>query len=84
MSGLNFNEFVFTGDVNLNWLQPVSDNLKLSDLFLLVNSPTKPNLKCSESYYSTLALILRNAPPKSSTSSVFGNDISDHCAIANV
>lgn len=78
-----FNEFVLTGCVNLNWLQPGSDNLKSFcdslNLFQLVNSPTKPKLKCSESCYSTLALILRNAPPKFSTSSVFVNDISDQC-----
>ena len=52
LSGLNFNEIVVIGDLNWNWLQPVSDDFKAYcdslNLFQIVDSPTRPNLKCLE------------------------------------
>ncbi len=53
------------------------------NLFLLVESPTRPNLKDSKK--STLIdLIFSNAPHKYSLASVYANDVSDHCVVAIV
>lgn len=87
LSRLNYNELVLTGDLNWDWLKPVSDDFKsfcdLNNLTQLVNSPTRPNLKSPEK--STLIdLILTNVPHKFSSLGVFCNDLSDHCIVAAV
>ncbi len=71
----------------LNWLQSASDGFKeicdTLNLFQLVESPTRPNLKDSKK--STLIdLIFSNAPHKYSLASVYANDVSDHCVVAIV
>ena len=87
LSGLNFNEIVVIGDLNWDWLQPVSDDFKgycdSLNLFQIVDSPTRPNLKCPEKS-SLIDLILTNVPHKYTAASVFANDISDHCEVATV
>uniref|UniRef100_A0A3P9IXQ6 Reverse transcriptase domain-containing protein n=1 Tax=Oryzias latipes TaxID=8090 RepID=A0A3P9IXQ6_ORYLA len=85
LSSLKYNEVVIIGDLNWNWLQPVSDDFKsycdCLNLFQLVNDPTRPNPKFPEKS-SLIDLILTNSPSKYSTAAVFANDISDHCIIA--
>jgi len=87
LSDLNFNEIVVIGDLNWNWLHPVADDFKAYcdslNLFQLVDSPTRPNLKCPEKS-SLIDLILTNVPYKYSAASVFANNISDHCVVATV
>lgn len=60
-------ETIITGDLNWNWLDPVSDDVKAYcgslNLFQIVNSPTRPNLTCPEKS-SLIDLILTNAPCK--------------------
>lgn len=87
LSSLNYNEIVLLGDLNWNWLLPMSDHFKSFcnsfNLFQIVNSPTRPNLKHPEKS-SLIDLILTNASHKYYYASVFANDISDHCLIASV
>lgn len=55
------------GDFNLNWMHPVSDGFKVFrdnyNLFHLVDSPTRPNMKLAEKS-TLLDLVLTNAPHK--------------------
>ncbi len=65
VTSLNYKELVLLGDFNVNWLQSASDGFKANcdtlNLFQLVESPTRPNLKDSKK--STLIdLIFSNAP----------------------
>lgn len=52
-------------DLNWNWLQPVLNDFKTCcdslNLFQIVDSPTRPNIKCPEKS-SLIDLILTNAP----------------------
>ncbi len=87
VTSLNYKELVLLGDFNVNWLQSASDGFKAIcdtlNLFQLVESPTRPNLKDSKK--STLIdLIFSNAPHKYSLASVYANDVSDYCVIAIV
>ncbi len=87
VTSLNYKELVLLGDFNVNWLQSASDGFKAIcdtlNLFQLVESPTRPNLKDSKK--STLIdLNFSNAPHKYSLASVYANDVSDHCVIAIV
>lgn len=87
LSRLNYSEIVLAGDLNWDWLNPVSDNLKSFcdsvNLTQLINSPTRPNLKCPAR--STLIdLILTNAPHKYSAIGVLCNDLSDHCLVVAI
>ncbi len=86
-SDLDAKELVVLGDLNWNWLHSSTDAFKnycdALNLFQIVDSPTRPNLKCPEKS-SLIDLILTNVPHKYSTASVFANDISDHCVIATV
>lgn len=84
LSRLNYRELVLAGDLNWDWLKPVSDDFKsfcdLNNFTQLVNSPTRPNPKSPEN--STLIdLILTNVPYKFFSLRVFFNDISDHCVV---
>lgn len=76
-----------SGELNWNWLQPVSDDFKACcdslNLFQIVESPTRPNLKCPDKS-SLIDLILTNVPHKYTVASVFVNDISDHCVVATI
>lgn len=49
ITGLNSNEFVLVGDLNLDWLSSASDSLKsicdLLNLGQLIDSPSRPNVK---------------------------------------
>lgn len=49
----------------------------------LIDSPTRPNIKCP-SRSSLLDLFLTNNPHKYTSTGVFANDLSDHCAIGIV
>ena len=87
LSRLNYSEIVLAGDLNWDWLKPVSDDFKSFcdsvNFTQLINSPTRPNLKCPEK--STLIdLILTNVPHKFSAVGVFCNDLSDHCVVAAI
>ncbi len=69
----------------LIWTHSRSDDFKLlcdsRNLFQLVDTPTRPNLKFPEK--STLIdLVFTNVPHKYSSVSVFANDVSDHCVVA--
>ena len=87
VSGLNSGEIVLVGDLNLDWLSSASDGLKsICDAFILsqlIDSPTRPNIKYPLRS-SLLDLIMTNAPHRYTDIGVFGNDLSDHCAIAVV
>ncbi len=87
LSDFNSNELVAFGDLNWNWLQPVSDDFRAYcdslNLFQIVDSPTRPNFKNPEKS-SLIDVILTNVPHKYSTASIFANDISDHCVVATV
>lgn len=87
LSSLNYSEIVIVGDLNWNWLLPASDDVKTYcnslNLFQIVGSPTRPNLKSPEKS-SLIDLILTNASHKYTPASVFANDISDHCVIGTV
>lgn len=87
LSSFEFGEVLLAGDINLDWLTSISDNFKsVCDSFnltQLIDSPTRPNLKCPEKS-SLLDLFLTNAPHKFSDIGVFANDLSDHCIIAAV
>lgn len=87
LSDFNSKELVALGDLNWNWLQPMSDDFRANcdslNLFQIVESPTRPNFKNPEKS-SLLDVILTNVPHKYSTASIFANDISDHCVIATV
>uniref|UniRef100_A0A3P9K1B3 Reverse transcriptase domain-containing protein n=1 Tax=Oryzias latipes TaxID=8090 RepID=A0A3P9K1B3_ORYLA len=87
LAKINYSELVLAGDLNWDWLNPVSDEFKSFcdsiNLTQLVNLPTRPNLKCLDK--STLIdLILTNVPHKFSSLGVFCNDLSDHCVVAAV
>lgn len=74
MSKLLYSEMILIGDLNWCWLKAVSDDLKMfcnsMNLTQLINSPTRPNLKCPDK--STLIdLILTNGPHKYSVVGVF-------------
>ncbi len=82
---LNYKELIVMGDFNLNWTHSISDDFKLlcdsRNLFQLVDTPTRPNLKFPEK--STLIdLVFTNVPHKYYSVSVFANDVSDHCVVA--
>ncbi len=87
LASLNYKELILMGDFNLNWLLPVSGGFKVFcdtyNLFQLVDKPTRPNSKFPEKS-TLLDLVLTNAPHKYSLASVFANDISDHCVVAEV
>lgn len=87
LSDVSYKELILLGDLNLNWLHPISDELKSNchnlNLFQIVDTPTRPNLKNPEKS-SLIDVILTNVPHKYSTASIFANDISDHCAVATV
>lgn len=87
LSTLDFNEILLTGDLNWDWLSPISDSFKSTcdsfNLTQLIDSPTRPNLKSPEKS-SLLDLFLTNSPHKYSEIGVFANDLSDHCVIATV
>uniref|UniRef100_A0A3B3BNA3 Reverse transcriptase domain-containing protein n=1 Tax=Oryzias melastigma TaxID=30732 RepID=A0A3B3BNA3_ORYME len=87
VASLNAGEFVLTGDLNLDWLSPKSDNLKSVcdslNLTQLIDSPTHPNIK-NPSKSSLIDLILTDAPHKFTAIGIFANDLSDHCAVATV
>jgi len=51
------------------------------NLFQIVDSPTRPNLKNPEKS-SIIDLIITNATHKYSSASVFASDISEHCVVA--
>lgn len=84
---VNSNEIILTGDLNLDWLTSSSEALKSIcdslNLAQLINSPTRPKLKCT-SRSSLLDLFLTNNPHKYTSTGVFANDLSDHCAIGIV
>ena len=87
VSELNSSEFVIVGDLNLDWLSSASDGLKSIcdslNLSQLIDSPTRPNIKYP-SRSSLLDVIITNAHHRYTDVGVFGNDLSDHCAIAVV
>ncbi len=87
LSALDFNEIIIIGDLNFDWLTPVSDGFKsLCDsynLTQLVNGSTRPNDKFPDKS-SLLDLFLTNSPHKYSDVGIFANDVSDHCVIATV
>lgn len=87
LSSLKYSEIVLVGDLNWDWLKPVSDEFKLFcdsvNLTQLVKSPTRPNMKCIEKS-TLLDLILTNAPHKFSAVGVFCNDLSDHCVVGAI
>ena len=84
LSDINSKELVALGDFNLNWLQPVSDDFRAyydsPNLFQIVDSPTRPNIKNPEKSY-LIEVTLTNVPRKYSTASIFASDISDHCFV---
>ena len=84
---MNSKELVALGDLNLTWLQPVSDDFRAYcdslNLFQLVDSPTRPNIK-NPGKSSLIDVILTYVPHKYSTAPIFANDISDHCVVAIV
>ena len=84
---LDFNEILLTGDFNWDWLSSASDSFKSTcdsfNLTQLIDSPTRPNIKCPEKS-SLIDLFLTNTPHKYSDVGIFANDMSDHCAIAVV
>lgn len=86
ISDINSKELVLIGNLNLKYAFK-SDDLKAycnsMNLFQIVNSPTRPNLKCPENL-SLIDLIITNVPHKYSMASVFANYISDHCLVATV
>lgn len=49
LASLNYKELILKGDFNLIWMHPVSEGFKafceIYNLFQLVESPTRPNLK---------------------------------------
>jgi len=81
------NDTIVVGDLNWDWLRPISDAFKeqcdILNLTQLINTPTRPNPKCPEKS-SLIDLILTNAPFKYSEIGVFANDVSDHCVMAAV
>lgn len=87
LSTVKYNELVFMGDLNWDWLAPVSDPFKCfcdsAHLTQIIESPTRPNPKHPEKS-TLLDLFLTNAPHKYKATAVFANDVSDHCVIAAV
>ena len=75
------------GDLNWDWLMPVSDAFKaLCDslhLTQIKTSPTRPNPKCPEKS-SLIYLLLTNVPFKYSATGVFPKDVSDYSVIAAI
>ncbi|KAJ0002607.1 hypothetical protein NQD34_007756, partial [Periophthalmus magnuspinnatus] len=54
LAKINYSELVLAGDLNWDWLNPVSDEFKFFcdsiNLTQLVNLPTRPNLKCLDKF----------------------------------
>lgn len=82
---LNDSEVILMGDLNWEWLSPASENIK--DLFVslnltqLIDTPTRLNPR-DHSKSTLLDVIFTNMPHKYTSTAVFCNDVSDHCAIA--
>lgn len=87
LSKLNYSELVLAGDLNWDWMKPVSDDFKsfcdFNNFTQLVNLPTRPNLTSPEKS-TMIDIILTNVPHKFSSLGVFCNDISDHCVVAAI
>jgi hypothetical protein len=87
LENVKHNELVFIGDLNWDWLSPVSDPFKCfcddAHLTQMIESATRPNPKHPEKS-SLIDLFLTNCPLKYKATAVFANDISDHCVIAAV
>ena len=88
LSQLKYSKLLLVGDLNWDWFMcPVSDDLKAQcdslNLTQFINSPTRPNPKCSQKA-TLIDLVLTNMPSKYVTTGVFPNDLSDHCVIAVV
>ena len=81
LSQLQYNEIVVVGDLNWDWLTPVSDAFKAQcdSLNLTHNNQIKTKLKMS----SLIDLIL-NFPFKYSATGVFPKDVSDYSVIAAI
>lgn len=84
---INDSEFILMGDMNWDWLSGNSDCFKdlCNDLNLvqLINEPTRINPK-AEIKSTLLDLIVTNSVHKYTSTAVFCNDVSDHCAVACV
>lgn len=77
-------ELIILDGLNWDWPSSASDCLKESlNLTQFINIPTRLNSK-DLSKSALLDLILTNVPCKYSSTPVFRNDVSDHCAIACV
>ncbi len=85
ISDLDPKELVLIGDLNWNWLQPVSEDFKaycnLINLFQKENSPNRPNLKCPEnsSLIDLIIMSLITIPWH-----LYSLMICDHCVVATV
>ena len=73
--------------ISTGWLKPVSDGLKMfcnsMNLTQLINSPTRPNLKCPDQSI-LVDLMLTNVPHKYSAVGVFCTDLIDHFVVVAV
>lgn len=87
LHGFCKSEFVLLGDLNWDFLSPISDPFKevcdSLNVSQLLNAPTRPNHR-DQTKSTLLDVILTNAPHKYTATGIFCNDISDHCVIACV
>ena len=79
---LHDSEFIILGDLDWDMLTSVLDSFKeLCDslnLALLINAPTRPNPRAPNK--SKLLDIILNTPHIYTSTGIFCNDVSDHCA----